>query len=374
MKCRLLYLIGQLGPGGSERQLFYLLERMNRERYQPEVVVWNYVEDAPYISKMQALGVPIHAMPIPASRWAKLTMLRRLVRQLQPEVLHSYSYYTNLAVRLATLGTQTIAIGAVREDFLQAEKTTGLLLGKCNARWPRCQIFNNFAAATAARHTRRFFTPEHLFVVRNGLDLQRFRSVPFVPTQRAHIVGVGTLLPVKRWERLLRAARTLRQQGYNFLVQIVGDGPLHTSLLQEAHRLDITDCVEFLGYRDDIPDILGKATFVSHTAESEGCPNVVMEAMACGRAVVAMDVGDTSSLVEDGKTGFVVSRGDEAQFVQCMATLIADHDLCRRMGEAGRLKAEREFGLDRLVPETFAAYQTVGWKDAEVPPKVLLHG
>jgi glycosyltransferase involved in cell wall biosynthesis len=60
-----------------------------------------------------------------------------------------------------------------------------------------------------------------------------------------------------------------------------------------------------------------------------------MEAMACGRAVVATDAGDVPSLVEDGKTGFVVARGDEATLLARMATLMTDPDLCQRMGEAG---------------------------------------
>jgi glycosyltransferase involved in cell wall biosynthesis len=88
-----------------------------------------------------------------------------------------------------------------------------------------------------------------------------------------------------------------------------------------------------------------------------------MEAMACGRAVVATDAGDVPELVEDGKTGFVVNRGDDAMLTDCMAALITNHALCRRMGEAGRAKAEREFGLDRLVSETLAAYRSMGWKD-----------
>jgi glycosyltransferase involved in cell wall biosynthesis len=100
-----------------------------------------------------------------------------------------------------------------------------------------------------------------------------------------------------------------------------------------------------------------------HTSDSEGCPNVVMEAMACGRAVVATDAGDVPTLVEDGKTGFVVPRGDEATLLARLVTLMTDHDLCRRMGEAGRAKAEQQFGLDRLVSETLAAYRAMGWID-----------
>jgi glycosyltransferase involved in cell wall biosynthesis len=87
-----------------------------------------------------------------------------------------------------------------------------------------------------------------------------------------------------------------------------------------------------------------------------------MEAMACGRAVVATDAGDIPSLVDDGNTGFVVRRGDDEALVNRMLRLVSDRDLCRRMGEAGRSKAEREFGLNRLVEETLAAYQAAGWE------------
>jgi glycosyltransferase involved in cell wall biosynthesis len=173
---------------------------------------------------------------------------------------------------------------------------------------------------------------------------------------------VGSLLPVKRWDRLLFAVLALKQRGFDFLVRIVGDGPLLRSLKQQAQDLGVVSSVEFTGHCDDIPRILADATFLVHTSDSEGCPNVVMEAMACGRAVVATDAGDVPKLVEEGKTGFVVPRGEDAFLVERMATLISDHELCRCMGEAGRAKAEREFGMVRLVSETLAVYRTVGWK------------
>jgi glycosyltransferase involved in cell wall biosynthesis len=100
-----------------------------------------------------------------------------------------------------------------------------------------------------------------------------------------------------------------------------------------------------------------------HTAEDEGCPNVVLEAMACGRAVVATDAGDLPRLIDNEKTGFVVPRGDETALANRIAILLKDRELCRRMGEAGRMKAERAFGLERLMSETFAAYRAEGWED-----------
>jgi glycosyltransferase involved in cell wall biosynthesis len=77
-----------------------------------------------------------------------------------------------------------------------------------------------------------------------------------------------------------------------------------------------------------------------------------------------MDTGDIASLIEDGKTGFVVPPGDEARLVQCLATLLTDRELCCRMGMAGRAKAEGEFDHARLIAQTLAAYRAAGWRES----------
>ncbi|MGE3539046.1 MAG: glycosyltransferase family 4 protein [Candidatus Tectimicrobiota bacterium] len=359
--CHFLYLIGQLGVGGSEQQLLYLLEHLQQWPYRPHVVVWDYHDDAPYVAKVRALKVPLHSLPRRGGRLGKLRALRHLVRRLRPAIVHSYSAFTNVAAWWASLGTEAVAIGALRSDFAWAAQENGVLLGCLNMRWPRSQIFNNAAAAQMARQQRRFFLPKHLVVLRNGIDLQRFRAAPVAFDGPVCLVGVGSLRPVKRWDRLLRAAACLRQQGLLFRVRIIGDGPLRGVLQQEIQARGLTTVVELPGYSADIPGELAAATFTVHLAATEGCPNAVMEAMACGRAVVAMAAGDVPAIVEDGKTGFVVPQDDEARLLHCLATLITDRQLCRRMGEASRRKAEYAFGLDRLVTETLAAYRTAGW-------------
>lgn len=361
-KCRLLYLVGQLGPGGLERQLCYLLRAMDRERYKPAVAVWNYCEKDIYVPQIRTLGVPLHSFSGISSAAAKLRAFRRMVRQLAPQVVHSYTFYTNFAAYWGVWGTQAVALGSVRSDFTSDKKSAGFWLGRLSARWPRNQIANSFSAAEVAQRSHSVFVPQRLSVVRNALDLERFRSMPPSPGGRVCIIGVGSLLPVKRWDRLLWAALALKRSGFDFLVRIVGDGPLRWSLKQQAQDLGVADCVGFIGHSDGIPGLLADATFVVHTSDTEGCPNVVMEAMGCGRAVVATDAGDVPSLVQDGKTGFVVRRGDDATLVERIATLITNRDLCRHMGEAGRTMAERAFGLDRLVSETLAAYQAAGWR------------
>lgn len=364
MNCRFLYLVGQLGPGGLERQLCFLLQAMDRERYRPEVVVWNFRGDDTYIPHIRKLGVPIHSFPGTLNATGRLLAFRRMVSRMKPEVIHSCTFYTNFAAWWGALGTNTIAIGAVRSNFTNDKKSCGLFLGSLSARWPRKQIYNNFDAAQKARGSRSLFTPERVYVVRNGLDLQQFQKIPLSTNGQTRILGVGSLLQGKRWDRLLRATARLKDRGLDFRVEIAGGGPLRESLEQQVRELSLADRVTIRGYHDDIPGLLARSTFLAHTSDIEGCPNVVMEAMACGRAVVATAAGDVPSLVEDGKTGFVVRRSDEAKLGERLAALISNRDLCGQMGEAGRAKAEREFGLSRLVEETYAVYRAAGWSNS----------
>jgi glycosyltransferase involved in cell wall biosynthesis len=132
-------------------------------------------------------------------------------------------------------------------------------------------------------------------------------------------------------------------------------------LRQLADHSGLAGEVELLGYVPDVSSLLSETALLAHTSDTEGCPNSVMEAMACGRAVVATAVGDIPRIVEDGVTGFVVGAGDSGALVNSLERLIRNPGECRRMGELGRAKAEQEFGLLRLASETLAAYHQAGW-------------
>lgn len=366
VKRRLLYLIGELRAGGSEHQLYYLVKSLDRERYEPEVAVWSFQEDHLYVSKLRALNVKLHTFPSELSRIAKLKAFRRLVVALRPDIVHSYSFYTNFAAQFASLGTKTIPIGGVRSDLQIAMDDSGPLLGLLSARWPRTQIFNSVQVVEQRRLRGGLFAANAFPMVRNGIDLQLFRKAPGFQRKRdrAEILGVGSLFAVKRWDRVIAAAARLKASGVSFRVRIAGGGPLKTDLEVKAAALGVADCVLFLGHCNDIPGLLADSDFLVHASENEACPNVVMEAMACGRAVVATDVGDVRELVRNGATGFVVPAADDRIFADRLAALIADRELAERMGSAGREYAERNFGLDRLVSETLEVYRKAGWTDS----------
>lgn len=361
MKCRLLYLVGQLGLGGLERQLFYLLRSMDRERYNPAIAVWGDSADDHYIPLIRALDVPIVTLGTQPTRFAKLQAFRRLASDLRPEVVHSYSFYTNFAAWWAALIVGAIAIGSVRNSFIRDRRATGKVFGKLCGRWPTAQIYNSATAEENARKSRVLFRPRRIYVVKNGVDLDHFS--PRRHPEQGYLLAVGNLYHRKRWDRLVRAVALVTARGQHPKVVHAGSGPLREELVLLASKLGVEHSFKFLGSRHDVRELFADAAFLVHTADDEGCPNVIMEAMACGRAVVATDAGDTSYLIDSGKTGFVVARNDEAALSNQMATLISDRELCRQMGDAGRIRAKQAFGIDRLRSETFAVYRAEGWED-----------
>lgn len=359
MATRILYLIGQLRLGGYERQLFYLLQAMDRQRLHPAVAVWNPNQGSTFATKIQALGIPLYAFN-DARRSHKLLALRRLVRSLEPEVVHSYSFYTNFPAWWCTLGTSAIAIGSIRNNFVSECRQAGTLLGRLSARWPSIQICNSVAAKQVVDETTGPFKPARVQVVPNGLDIHSFPVTTHLPEVPC-LLAVGRLYPEKRWDRLVEAAAQLQRKGFRFRVRHAGAGPLLEPLQARARQLGVAQIIEFLGVRQDIPSLLAQSTALVHTADDEGCPNVVMEAMACGRAVVATDAGHCPALIDHGNTGFVVARGQDDRLAESVAALLESRQLASSMGQAGRLKAEREFGLPRLVDQTMRAYAEAGW-------------
>ena len=127
--CRLLYLIGSLSAGGTERQLSYLLQSIERKRYRPELVVWSLGESQAFVPQIRNLGIRLHSFPCASSARQKLFEFCRLVLRINPEVVHSYSFYTNFSAWWATVSTGHIVVGSSRSNITWEKNTTGPLLG-----------------------------------------------------------------------------------------------------------------------------------------------------------------------------------------------------------------------------------------------------
>ena len=178
----------------------------------------------------------------------------------------------------------------------------------------------------------------------NGVDLRRFHPVPRRQADaKVTITCVARLDPAQNHPMLFEAVRILKARGESFRVRLVGDGALRQEHQKRCQRLGIADCVEFLGDRPDVPEILAQTDIAVLTSNQEGVPRAVLEAMAMGIPIVATRVAGMHEAVRHGETGLTVEPGDEDGLAGALALLIGDPDLRAAMGASGRAVAVRSF-------------------------------
>lgn len=361
--CRILYLIGSLRCGGQERQLYYLLRALNKGQYPAGLAVWNLGKDDFFLEAMRALGLPIFVLR-EGPRLNKFAQWTRLVRDLAPQVIHSYSFYTNVLAQAGgslARGRPSI-LGSLRISFFES-LADNRWVGRLSARWPRRHISNSYAARREVEESSSYFRPREVYVVPNGVDLDFFQPTPLPPGPPVRLAAIGSLVPYKRWDVLLRALGLLKQTRPEWRLALAGSGPERTRLEALAQDLGIADRVELLGGQPDSGSLLTRSHFLVHSSDAEGMPNVIAEAMACGRAVVSTAAGDVPRMVKNERTGFVVERGDVRQLAERIEALLRDPALCERMGKRAREEAEAMFPLHLLVERTLGAYAQAGWRN-----------
>ena len=196
--------------------------------------------------------------------------------------------------------------------------------------------------------------PDRVAVIPNGIDLDEFdrragRSVATKDGDEAVIGTVGRLTRQKNHSQLLDVAKVLADEGVEFRLRIAGSGELADELREKAHRLGLRDRVEFLGFVDDVPGFLGTIDVFVLTSGWEGHANVIVEAGAAGRPIVAFEVSSNPEVVVDGTTGFLAPWQDVAAFADRVRTLVDDEALRGRMGAAARADVEARFTQEHVM-------------------------
>jgi len=194
---------------------------------------------------------------------------------------------------------------------------------------------------------------ESVAVVRHGINLSRFGRAP-VGEPPLRILSVGTLHPHKGFAYLLDALQLLAEEGRDFHCTIVGGGPLEADLRRRAARAGLTGRVTLAGAlaQADVISRYARSSVFVLMAQPEwhwGVPNVIVEALASGNAVVTTRFGSVEELIEDGVTGLLLPPRDPAALAAALRRLDGDEALRRRLAAAGRAIVAREYDLDRAV-------------------------
>jgi glycosyltransferase involved in cell wall biosynthesis len=294
-----------------------------------------------------------------------LVELVRLCREVRPDVVHSHSskmgvlgrvaaWVARVPVRLLTVHGWSFAAydGLAGRFFLWIERlmrplTTAVV---CVAEETRKQ-----GLAARACDSRR------TVVIPNAVDVQSFCATSG-GSRPAQIVGVGRFAYPKDFTTLLAALAGVRVPCHAVLA---GDGPALPAVAAAVQEGGLSERVELLGARVDIPELLARSDVFVLSSRSEGFPVSILEAMAAGLPVVATDVGGVAEAVEDGETGFLVPAADTEALARALERLVSDADLRRRLGAAGRARALRLFD----VPRYRAAYIELYCRELDAPAR-----
>lgn len=363
-RMRIVYLVHTLGLAGLENIVVSLTNCLEPSLFECTIVSLQ----EPLQNKVHTERVKVVSLDKKGGNDPRLIYrLYRFLCQERPHIVQTHNWGTLVEGALAAkLAGVPIVIHAERGTI--EGRRRNLFVQRCLLRTVHRVL------SVSETHRRRLadatgFPYERIKPIPNGVDVslfyprpaekQRLRKDLGLEPTPIYVGTVANLRPVKNHALLLRVGSRICQAYEDVRFVFAGDGPLKAQLVALAEELGISTKVRFLGTRADIPEVLNALDVFVLPSLSEGMPNAVLEAMACGLPVVATRVGGIPELIEDGNTGILVPSEDEGQLEVILKNLLRDDTKRRALGEKGRQRVLECFRLDRMVNEYQDLYHSL---------------
>ncbi len=366
MNTRIVHILSSFGMGGQERVAFDLAVSQLRAGCQVTAVSLAPPPDGPLAAEFTAAGITVErvARSRPGLDPLLIARLARWLRSRRIELVHTHNrmalIYGAPAGRLARARVVHTKHGNNPKGGTRL--FAGNLAGRC------VDAFVAVSDETAAfARKRREIEEQKLLVIPNGIELGRFHPDPAVRDRvrkelgipaDAWVVGtVGRVAAEKNQALLLRAMAPLL--GPRMRLIVAGDGPLLPELTALATSLGVAAHAHLLGVRRDVPDLLNAFDVFALSSDTEGLPLVILEAMATGLPVLSTRVGGIGNVLEEGVTGYLVAKGDEAALRDRAAALRDDPAGARACGAHARQAAITRFSAARMQRDYLDLYARV---------------
>lgn len=353
---RICFLAGTLAQGGAERQLYHILEQLHRSGALVSLLCLTKGEF--WEKRIADLGVPCIWVGQKQNRLYRLWKIYQELRRIRPAIVQSQHFYTNLYAAAAGRALGIPTIGAVRSDVYLEIQSNGRILGTACLRFPHFIAANSAAAIENA--VRSGVARNRLWLIPNAVDTMRFH--PAASAERSglfRILSIGRMDALKRFDLVLKAtARLRRLTGIATRLVLAGDGPLRKTLERQAAELGLSDTVEFPGAVADTAPLYRQADVFVLASDREGTPNVVLEAMASGLAVVATAAGGIPGLIANGENGILIPVGGEDELADALKSLSTDIERRRSLGDQAVDFVERIHAPEGVARALERLYQT----------------
>jgi glycosyltransferase involved in cell wall biosynthesis len=294
--------------------------------------------------------------------------LSRLVKQLGPDVIHAHDPHgvamAALALSMSTQPTKPPLLAARRVDFH--------MKGNALSRWKYRQVDCFICASDAIRQMliADGVPAQRVTTVYEGIDFGRVEAAPkadlhaelWLPHQAPVVGNVAALVPHKGQRHLIEAAAIVVKEIPDARFVIAGEGELRPALERQIKEHRLEKHVFLAGFRPDILSVHKAFDVFVMSSVTEGLGTSLLDAMACGKPIVATTAGGMPEVVVNGRTGLLVPPRDHEAMAGAIVRLLRDEALRARMGEAGEARVREQFSSERMVQDTLAVYQRVAMR------------
>ena len=369
---RVLHVLRATGVAGAERHVLALLAGLRDSGLDAQLALLTARRTpTPGLeAQLRDSRIPFQSFPMRGHVDATLLgRLRALTRDGKPLIVHTHLFhadlYGSLAARLERVPT---LVSSRHNDNAFRRRQPWRAINSQLWRMTDAGIAISRAVADFAVEVegapREKLRVIHYGLQRNALpeiDRRRWRrdlrrELGLDDTQSV-VVMACRLVEQKGVSDALQAFAGTRADFPQARLLIAGDGPLRSRLQDEAAQAGLTGSVRFLGWRDDVQELLAACDVFLMPSLWEGFGLVLLEAMAQGLPVLASRVSAIPEVVVDGETGILAPSRDVPAFRDALLTLLRDPGLAQRMGELGRNRLEACFGEERMVQDTLALYR-----------------
>jgi glycosyltransferase involved in cell wall biosynthesis len=372
---RIVTVVNSLGMGGAEKLALAVAERMARRGHDVAMLAL-----MPHLPEQWPTTLQVTYLDMrknPASVAAGLRRGRHFLREFRPDLVHSHSFHANMLARLLAMGLAGVPHAVVVSSVHNVYEGgwMRMLAYRLTDRWSMRTVAVSQAAAD--RFVRLKAIPKHKCSVRvPGIDTEEF--APDAERRAATREGMGRaamgteagadssfvwlcagrIAPAKDYPNLLRAFAKVEQGRSDTLLWIAGGGSeeAREELESLANDLGVGEKVHFLGLQRDMPALLDAADGFVLGSAWEGLPQVIIEAMAMEKPVVATDVGGVRELLGDRGT-LVAAKDPEALAAAMLRTMRRNGDEGALQGEAARERIVRQFSIDAVADEWEEIYK-----------------
>ena len=357
---RVLQLLATGGTGGAQESYTGLLLGLDRGRYEVRALS---LSRGSAVARLRQLGIEVDVLDEPDDE-AAIRELAAYLRRHEIDLLHAHMYRAEVIGTRAAIAAGTPVIAATVHSSRVRPPRDIATLARLTPHMDRLIVPSRSIEGKVRAEGRG---AARFAVVPNGVDLERFATpapacairTEYGLCDEAVLIGVvARLEPEKGHKYLLEAMPAIAEASPHAWLVVIGEGSLEADLRAQTAALPgrAAQRVVFTGRRDDVAAVTADIDIAVLPSLREAQGISLLEAMARRKPVVASAVGGIPELITDGLNGVLVPPADPRALARAIIRLVADPDLCRRLGNAGYDTVAERFSVEAMVRRIEAVY------------------